>query len=224
MISCIILAGGKSSRMKPDKTAKEIKGKDAKGKAAKVKKDKPEGSTLKAFMILNEKPLIAYVIETVKKFFPEIIIVMKTKTQKNKMERLISSPRISVIADEYKTYSPILGIKAGLKYAGGESVFVVGCDTPFINGVTIFRMMNKVKKGIDCVVPSKAGEHQPLCAIYKRDVFKGCKPNESLHDLIERSKRVLIPIFNENEFFNINTPEDLEQAEKILEEMKANKK
>ena len=197
MISCIILAGGKSSRF---------------FEKSKSKVSAPS----KAFVKLGDKPMIVYVLDVVKKFFPEIVIVVKTKKQKAEMEKIVKSSKVTVVADNNKSYSPIIGIQAGIEYVSGEDVFVVGCDMPFVNGVTIFRLMNKVKKSVECVVPSKSGRYEPLCAIYKKHVFKDCRPDESLRGLIEKCKKLLIPIYDDSVFFNINTRDDLEQAEKLL--------
>lgn len=237
MISCIILAGGKGSRMQPEepkeskitKLKKKLqKVKKGRGKKAEPKKvEMKEKKITKAFMPLAEKPLILHVFNTVKKFFPEIIVVVKTKSQQADMEKLVSSPKVKVVADNSKSFSPIIGIKAGLRESVGENVFVIGCDMPFVNGVTIFRLINRVKKNIDCIVPSKSVEgerkYEPLCAIYNRRVFDDCGPEDSLHDVIDKSKKLLIPVYNDDVFFNINTPEDLKSAEQMMAE-KSDKK
>lgn len=207
------------------KTAKRGK------RGEKAKKDKPkkkEPKVDKAFMMLAEKPLVLHVYETMRKFFPEIVIVVKTRAQEAEMKKLVSGPKVTVVADRNKSFSPVIGIKAGIQKAGGEHVFVIGCDMPFVNGVTIFRMINRVKKGVECVVPSKATEgerrYEPLCAIYDRRVFDNAKADESLHDIIDNNKKLLIPIYNESIFFNINTTEDMQQAEQIMDAKDKTKK
>jgi len=226
MISCIILAGGKSKRI-IEEEAKKDKGKKTK-KAKKAEPTTKPITTSKAFIKLNKRPLVLHVFDTVKRFFPEVIVVVKTKKQQTEMEKLIKGSNVAVVADKSKSFSPVIGIKAALPYATGESVFVVGCDMPFVNGVTIFRLMNKMKKGIDCVVPSKLSEgkrrYEPLCAIYSKGVFRSSKDDESLHDIIDRSKKLLVPMYDDSVFFNINTREDLKLAEKMLEGVKPGKK
>ena len=225
MISCIILAGGKSTRMqpeepKPKKRASKAKPKKGRKAAKKVKPKKKKSKIVKAFMMLDEKPLVLHVYETVRKFFPEIVIVVKTRSQEAEMRKIVSGPKVRVVADKSKLFSPVVGIKAGIEEVEGDSVFVIGCDMPFVNGVTIFRMINKVKKGVECVVPSKTTEggrrYEPLCAIYDRRVFDNAKADDSMHDIIDSSKKLLIPVYNDSEFFNINTPDDMKHAEQIL--------
>lgn len=240
MISCIILAGGKGSRMQPkesklSKLKKKLgkskgskKGKGSKKSAVMAKKRKiEEKKVTKAFLLLDEKPLVMHVVDTVKKFFPEIVVVVKTNAQQAEMKKLVDDQRVIVVADKSKSFSPVVGIKAGLGRATGQDVFVIGCDMPFVNGVTIFRLINRVKKGVDCIVPSKKigenREYEPLCAIYKRGVFDDCGQDESMHELIDRHKKLLIPVYNDNVFFNVNTPDDMKQAQEILEQSKAKK-
>lgn len=236
MISCIILAGGKSERMQPEeskiaKLKERIKKRAKRGKKGKrdkgPKPKKKQPKLDKAFMTLDEKPMVLHVYETVRKFFPEIVIVVKTKSQESEMKKIVSDPKARIVADKTKSFSPVIGIKAGLQEASGEHVFVIGCDMPFVNGVTIFRMINRVKKGVECIVPSKNkdGErrYETLCAIYDRRVFDDAKADESLHDIIDSSKKLLIPVYNESIFFNINTPEDMNKAKQMID-AKAEKK
>lgn len=228
MISCIILAGGRSSRMnikrKETKERVEKKGKKGSKKATLATFEKEARGKSKAFIKLDGKPLVVHVFDVMKKFFPEIIIVVKTKQQKAEMEKIVADPKVKVVTDKSRVYSPIVGIQTGIEATdpAAKDVFVVACDTPFISGVTIFRMMNKMRKDVDCVVPSKSGKHQPLCAVYKRSIFKKMAPDESLHNVIENcNKKIQIPIYDDNAFFNINTREDLQKAEAMIKEGKS---
>jgi molybdenum cofactor guanylyltransferase len=203
LIGCIILAGGISGR-----------GKDSKD---------DEADTSKAFVLLGERPLVEHVLDTVRKFFGDIVIVVKSVKQKADMDKLLKrtgASGIRVIADNSKTYSPIAGIKAGVECMSEENLFVVGCDMPFVNGVTIFRLMNRVKKDVDCVVPSSGGRHEPLCAIYSRNLFEGVDPKDDLEGIINKSRKILVPVFDKNTFFNVNTKDDLAKAERMLKESK----
>jgi molybdenum cofactor guanylyltransferase len=206
MVACIVLAGGGSTRMKGAKQG-----------------DSSGDGVNKAFLILGERPIVSYVLETARKFFDQITIVVKSSRQKAEMDGIVRKLGLSgtrVIADNSRVYSPIAGIKAGLEVASGDYVFVVGCDMPFVNGVTIFRLMNRVRKDIDCVVPSSGGRHEPLCAIYSRNVFDNAELTDSLQEIIERSKKILVPVFDKQIFFNVNTKDDLVHAEKILKGIK----
>jgi len=188
--SCIILAGGKSSRLKS-----------------------------KAFILLNKKPLIIYVLDTVKKLFSDIIIVVKNKKQKKNLERIVKMCTAKIIEDKNEIFSPIAGIKEGIKHVKNDYVFVIACDMPFIKEKTIRELLSRISSNVDCVFYAwSTKKFEPLCAVYKKDVFSSFNPKEGLHNLIRKTdNKILIPVAKETkEFFNINTKKDLLLARKLL--------
>lgn len=216
MISCIILAGGTSKNMFEKKKVKP----NTKAKNAKTKKN-VKISEIKAFIPLCDRPMVLHVVNIAKKFFPEIVIVVNTKKQKLEMEQIIHNSRVIVVVNKSKTLSPVAQIKTGIEYATGDNVFVLGCDMPFVTGVTIFQLINKMKKGINCIIPSKANgegkrKYEPMCAIYSKRVFAKATADQNLKNIIERCRKICIPIYDESIFFNIDTREDLEKAEIIM--------
>jgi len=186
-VSCIILAGGKSSRIEEDK----------------------------AFLVLNKQPLIKHVFNHMKNIFSDIIVVVKNEEQKNKMEKILKNVRI--VEDKNEIFSPMAGIQEGVKHAANDYVFVIACDMPFVDEETVKILLSKIKEGVECVVYSKENRYEPLCAAYKKEIFVGCDLKGSLHSLINRTEnKILIPFNEDRIFFNINTEEDLEFAEKTF--------
>lgn len=218
-VDCIVLAGGKGTRI-----------------------DKKSGIMDKAFVKLAGRPLIAYVVESVKNFFSDMVIVVKNEKQKKKMEKVLwatlsesiskgkggrpHTTAIDIVPDNSRTYSPIIGIKAGLANSNATHAFVVACDMPFLEGVTVFTLLNRVRPGIDCVVYRTGGrvtKYEPLCAVYSRKLIEKCNDSASLQKVIEElnnTNKVTIPIYDKKPFFNVNTSEDLIKADKILSEKK----
>lgn len=219
-IDCIVLAGGKGSRIRE------------------------KGLKNKPFTRLEGRPLIAYVVETVKDFFSDIAIVTKNEKDAKRLEKVLweflstsiskDRPRrgkphttaIDVIPDNSRIYSPIVGIKAGLAHLGGSHVFVVACDMPFLEGVTVYTLLNRTKPSVDCVVYKLGGrvtKYEPLCTVYSRRFIEKCKDDASLQKVIGKLsslERVTIPVYDKMQFFNVNTLEDLIKAEKIMIEKK----
>lgn len=186
-VSCLILAGGKSNRLKEDK----------------------------AFLLLNEKPLVTHVFNVMKEIFSDIVIVVKNTRQRKKLERIIDGVRI--IEDKNKIYSPLSGIKEGIKHVKNGYVFVVACDMPFIHKEIVLKLISEIDK-MDCVVPVwNDGRYEPLCTIYRKDVFAKCELTSSLHELIDNiPNKILTRIEDAGTFFNINTKEDLNSAEEFV--------
>jgi len=188
-VSCIILAGGKSSRLR----------------------NKP-------FVLLKKKPLVLYVLKVARKFFRDIIIVVKTDKQKERMKKIVSK-RIKVVKDRSRTYSPIAGIKEGIRHVKNDYVFVLASDMPLMIERTIRELLPRTEEDVDCIAYIwKLGRYEPLCAIYKKRVFDKCRLKTGLHQLIDSiENKVFVPIAIEtNEFFNVNTRRDLKTAERLI--------
>jgi molybdopterin-guanine dinucleotide biosynthesis protein A len=189
--SCIILAGGRSRRFKKDK----------------------------ALLILNGRPLINHVLRIMKKFFSDIIIVVKNEEQREKIKKIIRSRKIKVVEDKGKIYSPVAGIKEGVKHIKNNYVFVIACDMPFLNEKTIKDLIPRAEEKVDLIAYFWAlHKYEPLCAIYKKKLFKKIRRNKGLQKLIEQTKnKVLVPISRETlVFFNVNTKEDLDYARRTI--------
>jgi molybdopterin-guanine dinucleotide biosynthesis protein A len=188
-VSCIILAGGKFKRI---------------GK-------------FKPLLILNEKPLISYVLNVARKFFSDIVIVVKNKEQKERLEQKIK--KIKIVEDKSKILSPLAGIKEGIKHIKNKYVFVVACDMPFLNEKTIRDMLPRTKENADCIAYwHSLKKFEPLCTIYKKKIFEKINPRRGLQNLIRRTKnKILIPVSRETlVFFNINTQKDLNYARRLI--------
>lgn len=186
-VSCIILAGGKIR------------------------------SKFKPLLILNGRPLITYTLQIVKKFFSDIVIVVKNKEQKECLGQKIK--KIKIVEDCSRIFSPIIGIKEGIKHAKNKYVFVVACDMPFLNEKTIRDMLPRVKENADCIAYwHSLHKFEPLCAIYKKRIFEKINPRRDLQNIIKRTKnKILIPISRETlVFFNINTEKDLNYARNLV--------
>jgi molybdenum cofactor guanylyltransferase len=204
MRSCIILCGGRSRRMGQDK----------------------------GLMILEDKPLIIHLLETLEELVDEIIIVFRDQNQINSYQKLINDyqihlknhdPQIQLVTDLEKDQGPLVGILTGLSHVKAEGSLVLPCDSPFISGYfidKIFKLVKKDKKSESlAIVPTWPDESvEPLHAYY----FKECLPAiENILDMGLRDVKSLFKLINVNyigvevldpekkSFHNLNRPEDL---------------
>jgi molybdopterin-guanine dinucleotide biosynthesis protein A len=122
------------------------------------------------------------------------------------------------------------GLQTALEAAKGEKVFVVACDMPFVQPQLARYMLEQLSSGIDVVVPLQQGFYEPLLAVYRRNT---CLPALSL--ALEKGQMRLIAFYPQvqvhtvldtelnqldpegTSFFNVNTPADLADAEKMLD-------
>jgi molybdopterin-guanine dinucleotide biosynthesis protein A len=199
--SAIVLAGGVSSRIGEDKGLVE----------------------------LARKPLVKHVLDRIDSLVDEKIVVVKSKRQAEKYERLLGS-NVKLAIDKVDLASPLVGAIAGFENAGGEYSILLSCDAPFVSK-EILQLLLEL-----CVNKNAAIPRWPNCNIEPLQAVFCTKPtldaankslcsgNLRLQDMVDRLKNVryvstlvleqLSPGLNT--FFNVNTAQDLKRAEYIL--------
>ncbi|MBM7854113.1 molybdopterin-guanine dinucleotide biosynthesis protein A [Desulfohalotomaculum tongense] len=188
-IGIIILAGGKSRRMGRDK----------------------------AFLKLGKQTLIEIIVNKAKAFcFSEIILVT------NEIKKYSLLLNVKIVKDFYPDLGPLAGIHAGLIHSKCRINFVVSCDMPFISLKIVNELLEK-QSHYKVVVPKENDKYQPLAALYTKD----CAPY--IKYLLEKKESKVIKLYDlvktcyldvnyvNNNFLNINTPKDFEQAKKLME-------
>lgn len=119
------------------------------------------------------------------------------------------------------------GLRTALQAANGGTVLLLACDMPFVNRALLEYLLGRAGEA-DAVVPRRQGEYEPLHAVYARR----CLP--AVLSALDAGERRLISFFPEirlltiedadlvrfdpqgRSFFNVNTPEDLSLAEKMM--------
>jgi molybdenum cofactor guanylyltransferase len=175
----------------------------------------------KAFAEINGRPMVLYVLDTLKICFNSVFIVAKDRL-------LYSGLGAAVIEDHLPVQSPLAGIHAGLASLSNDYLFCCACDTPLISADLIEVLVDAIRPGIDVVVPRLGNYYQPLCAIYGRR----CLPviadllaagevkidrlysKVSVHEVPEDRLRLADPQLNA--FLNVNTPADLETVTALM--------
>ncbi|WP_458404298.1 molybdenum cofactor guanylyltransferase [Methanobrevibacter sp.] len=197
--SCIILCGGKSSRMGRDK-----------------------GS-----MIIQDKPMIKHILSTLNHQINEAIIVLNDEKRIAKYGEFINPQEyaynITFIEDEIKDKGPLPGIMTGLSNITSDYALVLPCDSPYVTKNYIDTIFNEIDENYQAVVPyhddeNKIKTSEPLHSIYNRNVVKSIEDlisEDVLHikGLIEKIDTKFIPIDNKKiekkEFRNLNRPSDI---------------
>ena len=146
MRSVIILCGGRSRRMGKDK-----------------------GS-----LVLNDKPMLIHVLDTVREIADEIVLVLRDQEQINKYKAILRDIEVSIkiVTDESKDQGPLVGILTGLSHIKSEYAQILPCDSPFISKSFVLKMFEIAEaKKFDAVVPIWDDGHiEPLHSIYKKDI------------------------------------------------------
>jgi molybdenum cofactor guanylyltransferase len=186
--TAVVLAGGKSSRM-----------------------GRP-----KSLLLFDGKPLIAHLARALERMFAETVIVAAPE------QELPPLPAI-LVRDEVPYQGPVGGIYYGLRAASGKSCFVTSCDVAFLNPSLISHLLSQISD-YDVVVPHWQERFQPLHAVYRTSVLPLLKEQLDRGELRPiflfdkvRTRKIdddEVKIFDPDglSFFNMNTPDDYQQA------------
>jgi molybdenum cofactor guanylyltransferase len=191
----IILSGGKSRRM----------------------------GTNKALLPISEKPSIERIKDELGKQFHDMVLV----TNNHDIYEFL---QIKMVGDQYPGKGPLAGIHAGLMAAVHDVNLVVACDMPFVSAGLGAKLVENIRD-YDAVVPIIGGTMHPLFAVYRKSIIKeieSCLKNNSLrmiHMLDNMNVLYLteqdLQDFNDESlaqiFFNMNHPEEYENAKKWAE-------
>jgi molybdopterin-guanine dinucleotide biosynthesis protein A len=182
-------------------------------------------------MDLKGKPLIRYVVENLRPVVDEVIVVVGSE-EKIPFYRQIMDDNTNVIADMYDEGSPLIGLISGLNKASGDYAVVAACDMPFINSavVDLLFLLSYELNGTLLIKPN--GWIEPLPAVYRVDTslkkaiqqfehgdLRIRKVLEGLHDVarvpVERLREIDPELHS---FFDLDTPERVDEALKILQD------
>ncbi len=120
------------------------------------------------------------------------------------------------------------GIYTALVRAKSPDVLTLACDMPFINTDLLLYMVEQCRDDIDIVVPRVAGYPQGLHAIYKKTCIAPIAEQLAANRLkiIRFYDQMRVRYLDEADcapydplarsFANLNTPEELAEAERLL--------
>jgi molybdopterin-guanine dinucleotide biosynthesis protein A len=192
MVSVAIQAGGGSARMGRDK----------------------------ALVPLAGRPLITHVLERAAPLGDEVLVTTNSPGD-------YASLGVRLVPDERPGAGARAGLQTALRAAQHEVVLVLACDLPFVCAPLLEYMLDLAAQA-DAVIPRWHGELEPLHAVYRR----ACLPAvdralaEGRQRMISFLPDIRARIVAEDQvaafdprgltFFNINTPDDLQTAERII--------
>jgi len=182
-IPCVILAGGKSSRMGEDKS-------------------------LLPFEKYNT--LIEYQYSKLSQIFKDVYISSKTDKFNFNAE---------LILDNSDIYSPMIALKTILEQFNNK-VFIIGVDIPFVKEETIKTLIKK-SDNYDITIASDSQYTHNLCGIYNCNLLLTIDDliNKNIHKinyLVKNHNSQIVKFDNSEEFLNLNTQQQYQEAIKTL--------
>lgn len=194
-VTGVVLAGGKSLRMGRDKR----------------------------FLRIGGKGLLDRVLSIMGQVFSEVLVVAALEDPE-----LRSCP-FEIVTDRIPGCAAIGGLYTGLFHARQPRVFAVACDMPFVNQGVV-KYLSEAYPVADIVVPALDSGVQPMHAVYSKRVLprveemirRGCFKIQDLFEDqeldIQRISSHVLRTWDPQllSFWNLNTPEDVEEAEQVL--------
>ena len=125
--------------------------------------------TDKGLLDLNGRPLISYVIESLRPVVDEIIVVVGSEERISNYRNAVEED-VRIFPDMYEDGSPLIGLITGLTHAQGTYAVVAACDMPFINSdlLDLLFLLSFDLNGTLLIKPN--GWVEPLPAVYKVDI------------------------------------------------------
>lgn len=153
---------------------------------------------------------------------------------------------VPVVTDKWPGEGPLGGILTALYHADDMSralslapgmaeearthCLIVSCDMPFLRREWLTFLCERAIRGkADVVVPKSKSGPEPLCACWRSDAAPAIQRafDGGIRKVTEVMKRVRMEVLDESAwkrfdsdgrlFWNMNTPEDYEEARRILE-------
>jgi len=184
------------------------------------------GGENKAFLRVGGMRILDRLFAVYGELFDEIILVTNNPGEFLEWDALI-------VTDVFPVRSSLTGIHAGLFYARHPFAFFSACDTPFLKKELVETMLDSLEPGIDLVIPQTAAGLEPLCAAYSQRCLKAAEEHILQNKFKiqmalsgKRIKKIPEDVLRQKDpellsFFNVNSPEDLTRAERIVKsEMK----
>jgi len=200
-MSAIVLAGGISKRFGQDK----------------------------GLIRLAEKPLVLYVLDKLASVADEVFLVVNSETQKTKFAEIVKQ-KAQIIIDKADVQTPLIGALAGFETVQSEYMLLLACDTPFLS-TEILSFLLDVRFKKTAVIPRwPNGNIEPLQAVFhaktaakaaKAALEKGKLDMRSMISNVQNIRYISTLVLQQLDpqlitFFNINTPNDLKEAEAIM--------
>ena len=175
----------------------------------------------KAFIRVGQKRMLDRLYDVFSDLFDDIILVTNHPLKFLDWD-------LTIVTDIFSVRSSLTGIHAGLFYMKHPFGFFSACDTPFLKKELVESLIERIENSTDIIMPETSAGFEPLCAIYSKRCLKQAdqhlKENKLKIQLAFRGHRIkYIPesvlLQKDPElisFFNINTPDDLAQAEEMV--------
>lgn len=168
--------------------------------------------------------LVEWVLRAQSEVLDEVVIIANAPAAFTRLG-------VPIIPDLSPDRGPLSGIHAALTHAAGGAVLLSPCDAPYAIPA-LYRLLLASSDGVEAVFPRSRGPlgYEPLFGWLSGSVLPLLttfleSPSGAVHEFIDGLDRVrYVPVEDIDPiggsdliFLNVNTPDDLQEAERYLE-------
>jgi molybdopterin-guanine dinucleotide biosynthesis protein A len=166
----------------------------------------------KALVTLRGRPMISYVVAAFRAALADVAVVAKPDT------RLPIMAGVSVWRESAEPRHPLVGIVHALREAGGRAIVVGAADMPFVTAEVVRSLAGFDASGAPAVIAVAGGGLQPQLGRYEPSALSLLDPEtrRPLREVVAALGPALLELDDPRVVFNVNTPAELAEAERIL--------
>ena len=184
------------------------------------------GGGYKTLYTFNKMSILDRIIQNFKKLEVEIVL------NANSNEDQFLKTGLHLIKDELENFQgPLAGICSSMKWVlenrkNIEWIFTSPSDTPFLNKNLVNKFLStNYNNKTNIIIAQTFNKTHPVIGFWHISLIKSleeflAKDNRKIMHWVERQNYEILNFENKNNFFNINTQADLEEAIKIEESLK----
>lgn len=180
----------------------------------------------KGLVRLGEKPLVLHVLDKLAGVANEVFVAVNSERQKGKFVKAIKQ-KACIIVDRTHVQTPLAGALAGFENVKNKYTLLLACDTPFLSP-EILKFLLDVCVNKTAAIPRWPNSNiEPLQATYhakaaaqaaKTALEEGKLDMRSMIANMQNIRYISTKVLQQLDpklitFFNINTPNDLREAE-----------
>jgi molybdopterin-guanine dinucleotide biosynthesis protein A len=177
----------------------------------------------KSFAVLGTKTVFEHVLKQVQALQLPIFLIT------NVPEKYVAYD-VPMYGDITRNNGTLGGLYTAIKMSESEFTLCVACDMPFLNVGLLQHLIELCAPDWDVVVPYVGGRSETMHAIYRKTCL------EAMREQLKRGELRASGFFNQvrvryvdddvirqldpdlRSFMNVNTPDDLETAQRLMEE------
>ena len=184
------------------------------------------GGGYKTLYTFNKMSILDRIIQNFKKLDVEIVL------NANSNEDQFLKTGLHLIKDELENFQgPLAGICSSMKWVlenrkNIEWIFTSPSDTPFLNKNLVNKFLStNYNNKTNIIIAKSSNKTHPVIGFWHISLIKSleeflAKDNRKIMHWVEGQNYEILNFENKNNFFNINTKADLEEAIKIEKSLK----